>query len=222
MKILLIEDEQNIAKPIVRLLTKNGYMVDYAEDGAIGMDFIKSNTYDCVLLDLNLPKVDGIEIAKYLRDNCATCPILMLTARSQMYDKIEGFESGADDYVTKPFDMRELMARITALIKRTSMNKAFHLEVGPLHLVPDQNKLSSVDEKFEVVLSNKETALLEYLIRNRGRVVSTEELLEHVWDSNINLFTDTVKTHVKTLRKKMNGHEDLIKTIKGKGYLIEE
>ena len=117
MKLLFVEDEKGIATPVIRILNKQGYLVDYAEDGEIAMNFVRNSSYDCIILDLNLPKVDGMEIAKYVRDNSKT-PILMLTARSQIYDKLEGFDSGADDYLTKPFELQELLARINALIKR--------------------------------------------------------------------------------------------------------
>lgn len=146
----------------------------------------------------------------------------MLTARSQIYDKLEGFESGADDYISKPFELQELLARIKALIKRSSRNQDFFLKIGPLILNPSLNRLEQKEQNFEVTLRNKETAILEYLIRNKGRVISTEELLEHIWDSNFNEFSGTVKTHIKILRDKMGQFSDLIQTMKGKGYIILE
>lgn len=219
MKILYIEDEENIAKPVIRVLRSRNYLVDYAMDGKKGLAMILENNYDCIVLDLNLPEISGIDICKKARESGIATPILMLTARSQIYNKLEGFDVGTDDYLTKPFDLQELIARINALIKRGSPNKNTELRVGNLVLDTGKNQLNEGGKIYN--LSNKECAVLEYLILNKGRAVSTEELLEHVWDTNMDLFTDTVKTHIKTLRSKMNGNGDLIKTIKGKGYLVE-
>ena len=220
MKVVIIEDEKCIAEPIIRVLGRKGFIVDYAADGIEAEKLLLANEYDCIVLDLNLPNRDGLEITKKLRDSGSVAPILMLTARSQIYDKLLGFESGADDYLTKPFDLQELLARINALIKRTCSNRQPQLRCGDLVLYSAQNLLKHKDNKFTVVLSNKEAAMLEYMIRNKGNVVSAEMLLEHVWDRNVNIFTDTVKTHIKTLRKKLGERENLLKTIKGKGYLI--
>jgi DNA-binding response OmpR family regulator len=223
MKILIIEDEKDIAEPLERSLVNSGFSVDIALDGEKGQNLAMRNNYDCILLDLNLPKIDGIELTKSIRDNQNTVPIIMLTARSQIYNKLEGFDSGADDYVTKPFELKELIARIKAIIKRNSINKLETLYLGTYELIPDQNKVTfrkSNKVTNEIVLSNKETALLEYLIRNKGKIISAEELLEHVWDTEIDMFTETVKTHIKTLRKKLDPDKKLIKTVRGKGYLI--
>jgi len=222
MRILIIEDEQDIALPLQRSLEEEGFAVDYAEDGESGMQLIRQNTYDCILLDLNLPKLDGITLAKKMRETSNTTPIIMVTARSQIYNKIEGFDSGADDYITKPFHLQELIVRIRAVIKRNSLIKTESLTYGSYTLLVDQNKIVKQQDKRakkEIVLSNKETGILEYLIRNKGKIVSTEELLEHVWDREVDMFTDTVKTHIKTLRKKIG--EKQIRTIRGKGYIIE-
>ncbi|MCK9368417.1 response regulator transcription factor [Candidatus Dojkabacteria bacterium] len=221
MKILIIEDEKDIALPIGRVLKSNGYQVDTAFDGNAGLEFVKLNTYDCVILDLNLPGVDGLDIAKYMRENSITYPILMLTARSQMYDKLTGFETGADDYLVKPFDMDELLARVRALINRSSLNTLPTLTVENIKLDFTNNKVVFIDTSKEVVLSNKESAVLEYLIRNIGKVVSSEELLSHVWDSNVDMFTNTVKTHIATLRNKLEKSGKIIRTIRGKGYIID-
>lgn len=219
MRILIIEDEKDIALPLKKSLEKKGFAVDFCEDGEKGMHFLRRNEYDCILLDLNLPKIDGIDLANKLREESNTTPIIMVTARTQLYNKLEGFESGADDYVTKPFDMNELIARIKALIKRNSVNKVEKLKTDQLELIADKNTVKKNGKEIE--LSNKETGVLEYLIRNKGRIVSTEELLEHVWDSEIDIFSDTVKTHIKTLRQKIDPDKDIIKTVRGKGYLIQ-
>jgi DNA-binding response OmpR family regulator len=218
MKLLIIEDEKDIALPLKFSLEAKGFMVDFADNGRDGLEKAQINGYDCILLDLNLPELDGIELAKGLREGSNTTPIIMLTARSQTYDKLRGFETGADDYVTKPFNLNELIARINALIKRNSINKTESLKHKSLELYPEKNVVKI--GKREIDLSSKETGILEYLLRNKGKIVSTEELLEHVWDSEIDLFTDTVKTHIKTLRKKIDPNKRIIETVRGKGYLI--
>lgn len=221
MKILIVEDEIHIARPIKKVLEGEGFLVDYAEDGAEGLEKAAIYSYDLILLDLNLPEVDGISVAKKTRELQDTTPIIMLTARSQVYDKLEGFDSGADDYVTKPFNMGELVARIHAVIKRSSINKDHKLKIA--HYELDANTNSIVDQKSlkTIQLSNKEFGILEYLVRNKGTVVSAEKLLEHVWDSEIDMFTETLKTHIKTLRQKVDPKKELIKTIRGKGYIVE-
>ena len=223
MRILIIEDEKDIALPLKKSFEKAGFAVDFAEDGQKGLGLAELNSYDCILLDLNLPKIDGISLAKQLRESSNTTPIIMLTARSQVYDKLNGFDSGADDYVTKPFNLEELIARIRSVIKRSSINKNEKLKMKNVELRIGENKVHLYkDEKItkEVELSNKEAGILEYLLRNKGKIVSTEELLEHVWDSEIDTFTDTVKTHIKTLRKKIDPKKELIRTVRGKGYVI--
>lgn len=219
MKILLVEDEPNLRKLVKRYLVKNGYAVDEASDGRVALESLAVGEYDCLLLDLNLPYVDGIEIANKLRDDGSTLPIIMLTSRSQIYDKLKGFEIGTDDYITKPFDMKELLARIKAVIKRSSLNKEEKLTIGDYIIYPEKNVV--MDSKKEIALSNKEMGVLEYLLRNEGRIVSAEELLNHVWGEDIDMFSDTVKTHIKTLRKKIDQKKEFIKTYRGKGYLIE-
>jgi DNA-binding response OmpR family regulator len=143
----------------------------------------------------------------------------MVTARSQIYDKLEGFDSGADDYITKPFDMKELVARINSLIKRSNINQEHLLEIEDMKIYPEKNLVK--DGEKEIELSNKEMGILQYLVRNRGRIISSEELLEHVWDSNIDMFTETVKTHIKTLRKKIDPEKKIIQTVRGKGYVTK-
>lgn len=218
MRLLIIEDEKDIVTPLKKSLEKGGYAVDYALEGEEGQSLAEINEYDCILLDLNLPGIDGINIAESLRKKEINTPIIMITARSQVYDKLEGFDAGTDDYITKPFNLKELHARIKALIKRNSLNKGKNLKYKNLELKPESN-IVLVNKK-EIQLSNKETGILEYLIRNKEKIVSTEELLEHVWDSAIDDFTDTVKTHIKTLRRKIDPKKVIVKTIRGKGYLI--
>jgi DNA-binding response OmpR family regulator len=218
MRILLIEDEPTLRKLEKNFLEKKGFVVDDVKDGLQGLSLLELNQYDCILLDLNLPEKDGITISKEIRELGKDTPIIMVTARSQIYDKLEGFDSGADDYITKPFDMKELVARINAVIKRASINPEETLTIGSMEICPDKNMVKTEDKNIE--LSNKEMGLLEYLVRNKGVIISSEEILEHVWDSNIDMFTDTVKTHIKTLRQKIDPRKKHIKTIRGKGYVI--
>ena len=220
MKLLLVEDEASLRKPVKYFLEKNNFTVDEAEDGKQALEMVELNSYDCILLDLNLPEIDGIEVAKRIREMNNLTPIIMETARSQVYDKLKGFDQGADDYVTKPFDLKELVARINAVIKRNSINREANLEFGDLKVFPERNVVMDKDEK-EILLSNKEMGVLEYLLRNKGTIISAEELLEHVWDREIDMFSETVKTHIKTLRKKVDPKKKYLKTIRGKGYCIK-
>ena len=218
MRILIVEDEPTLRKLETRFLQKKGFVVDDVENGTEALSELKINEYDCILLDLNIPQKDGIQVSKELRKARNGTPIIMVTARSQIYDKLEGFDSGADDYITKPFDMKELVARVNAVIKRSSINQEEILKVSGLEIHPEKNIVKV--EKGDIELSNKEMGVLEYLVRNKGKIISSEELLAHVWDSNVDMFTDTVKTHIKTLRKKIDPKKELIKTVRGKGYVI--
>ena len=218
MRILIVEDEPTLRKLEKNYLEKKGFVVDEVEDGLDAISKISINSYDCVLLDLNIPEKDGIKVSKELREKGNQTPIIMVTARSQIYNKLEGFDSGADDYITKPFDMKELVARINAVIKRSSINNEEVLEIGNMVVHPEKNIV--IKEENEIEISNKEMGILEYLLRNKGKIISSEELLEHVWDSNVDMFTDTVKTHIKTLRKKIDSKKKIIKTVRGKGYVV--
>lgn len=218
MKLLLVEDENDLRKITKRYLEKNGYVVDEAENGKVALESFTLVNYDIVILDLNLPIIDGIEVAKKIRQD-STVPILMLTARSQIYNKLEGFESGADDYLTKPFDMKELLARIGVLLKRSRQNTLAELKYLDYDLLPRSNILKRGREVIE--LSNKEMGILEYLVLHKDIAVSAEELLEHVWDSEVDMLTETVKTHVKTLRKKVDPEKKHIQNIRGKGYIYK-
>lgn len=222
MKICIIEDEEGIAAPLKRTLEKHGFAVDYAPDGEMGLQLATRNQYDCLILDIQIPKLNGLELMNELRSRNNATPVIMLTARSQIYNKLEGFEHGADDYVTKPFHMDELVARIRAIVKRKSENTHETLQFGECVLHPEQNMVSRVHGSAEerILLTTKETAILEYLLRHPNRIVPTEELLEHVWDSEVNLFTDTVKTHIKTLRQKVDPDKKMISTVRGRGYTI--
>jgi DNA-binding response OmpR family regulator len=218
MRILIVEDESTLRRLEKNFLEKKGFVVDDVDNGQKAVSKVEINEYDCILLDLNLPKTDGITVARKIREKGDNTPIIMVTARSQIYDKLEGFDSGADDYITKPFDMKELVARINSLIKRSNINQEHFLKIEDMKIYPEKNLVK--DGEKEIELSNKEMGILQYLVRNRGRIISSEELLEHVWDSNIDMFTETVKTHIKTLRKKIDPEKKIIQTVRGKGYVI--
>lgn len=218
MHILIIEDEIDIADTLKIYLEKHGYAVDVKYDGNSGFLSLKLNQYDCCILDLNLPDKDGMQVINEIREIGIITPIIMLTARSQIYDKLEGFKHGADDYMTKPFHLAEVLARIEAVIRRFSDNKNHSLYLENYEILPQQNRVFNNGDIIE--LSTKEMRLLEYLVRNKNRIISAEELLEHVWDDSVDMFSDTVKTHIKTLRKKIDPYKKIIKTIKGKGYGI--
>lgn len=218
MRILIIEDEVDIADTLKIYLEKQGYAVDVKYDGNTGFSALKLNQYDCCLLDLNLPGKDGMEIINDIRESGNIVPVIMLTARSQIYDKLDGFKHGADDYMTKPFHLAEVVARIEAVIRRFSDNKSHSLYLEDYEIIPTQNRVIKGDKMID--LSTKEMRLLEYLVRNQNRIIPAEELLEHVWDDSVDLFSDTVKTHIKTLRKKIDPNKKIIKTVKGKGYGI--
>jgi DNA-binding response OmpR family regulator len=218
MKILMVEDEDSLRRPVKRYLQRKNFIVDEARDGKEAIEMVHINDYDCILLDLNLPEIDGLSVSKQLRKDGYNIPTIMVTARSQVYDKLEGFDNGADDYITKPFNLSELVARIRAVIKRSSLNKETKLEFGTYLVYPEKNIVK--DKEKDIFLSNKEMGILEYLLRNKGKIISAEELIEHVWYEDLDEFSQTVKTHIKTLRKKIDPKKKLITTIRGKGYLI--
>lgn len=220
MRILIIEDEESLRKIMRRYLEKKSFAVDEAQDGKEALSMVHINTYDCLLLDLNLPEIDGITLSKRFKDEGYEIPTIMVTARSQIYNKLEGFDVGADDYITKPFDLSELVARIRAVVKRSCNNKESILKLAEYEIYPERNYVLNMDTGKEVILSNKEMSVLEYLLRNKERIVSSEELMEHVWDGDLDSFSQTVKTHIKTLRQKIDKKKKLIFTIRGKGYQI--
>lgn len=220
MKILYIEDEVTIAKPVKRVLEAKGFLVDYFDNGHDGLKAALVNVYNCILLDLNLPGVDGFSIAKKLKTEKVGIPIIMITARSNIEAKLTGFDLGADDYITKPFEIEELIARINLRIRKSFRNAGQELYIQDALFEPNLNLIKS--KKRTIVLSNKESAILELLMRNSNNPVSAYQMLEQIWDTNIEIETDTVKTHIKTLRKKLGKLGKFIKTIKGKGYLFYE
>jgi DNA-binding response OmpR family regulator len=220
MRILVVEDEKVLADALVFGLSRQGYSVDVAYDGEAALDLTEINNYDILVLDLNLPKIDGVEVCHRLRASGSLTGILMLTARSALEDKVLGLNAGADDYLLKPFHFPELLARVRAILRRNGEMRKVILKCGNLML--DPNSIKAYLDDVEIELTSKEFGILEYLMRNVGRVVSQEELLEHVWNDQANLFTQSIKVHINNIRNKLGSAGDVnrITTIKGRGYLI--
>jgi DNA-binding response OmpR family regulator len=220
MRILITEDEKDLADALARGLRQQGYAVDIAIDGEEAPAMVEVNDYDLIILDLNLPKIDGVEVCQRIRAAGSPVGILMLTARSSLDDRVNGLDQGADDYLVKPFHFPELLARVRAILRREGETRDPILRIGDLVL--DPNAIKGYYRGSEIVFTTKEFAILEYLMRNAGRVISQEELLEHVWNEDANMFTQAVKVHIKNIRNKLNtaGAGDLISTVKGRGYLL--
>ncbi|MEI7579406.1 MAG: response regulator transcription factor [bacterium] len=221
MRILIIEDNKHLAANIAKILEQKTFAVDVANLGEVGLKLAKQIEYDLIILDLMLPDLDGMTICQKLRAQESTAAILMLTANSQLDDKIAGLNAGADDYLTKPFEIAELMARVQALLRRSK-----HEFVEEKLIIADLsiNTLShQVERAGKIIeLTHKEFSLLEYLARNSDRVVNREEILEHVWDQNANYFSNNVDVYIRHLRKKIDDNFEvkLIKTIKNIGYRL--
>ena len=217
MRILVVEDEHKIANSIKRGLEQEGYAVDVAYDGEEGYDLASSESYGVIVLDLMLPKMDGMSICKKLRVEENQTPILILTARGELNDKVEGLNSGADDYLVKPFAFAELVARIKALSRRPKENLGTTLTSGDIIL--DTVSFSVKRNGKEIMLSKKEFSLLEYLLRHKGKVVAKEQIIGNVWDYEADILPNTVEVFVGYLRNKIG--KDIIKTIRGFGYRID-
>jgi len=220
MRILIIEDEHRLSNIIKKGLTENGFAVDQAFDGEEGQYLAESEQYDLIVLDIMLPKLDGIELCRQLRQKNLKIPVLMLTARSTTDDKVAGLDSGADDYMTKPFSFIELRSRVHALIRRSHQSASPTLTAADLELDP----LKHIVKRGERVinLTPKEFAILELLLRHTGEVVSRTTIIEHVWDYNFDGMSNIVDVFVASLRKKIDSgtKAKLIHTIHGIGYRV--
>lgn len=217
MRILVVEDEHRIASAIKRGLEQENFAVDLAHDGEHGLDMAVSEEYDLIVLDLMLPKLDGIELCQRLRQEEIHTPILMLTAKSSLQDKVTGLDQGADDYLTKPFAFEELLARIRALLRRPPQHLQEPLTYKNLTL--DTSKLTASYQNKPLNLSKKEFAILEYLLRHLGKVVTKQELIAHVWNYDADVLENTVEVNIRNLRKKL-GQPDPIRTVRGFGYQL--
>jgi heavy metal response regulator len=224
MKILVVEDEPKLASFVKKGLEEQSCQVDVAYDGQMGRNMALSNSYDVIILDVNLPKLNGFDVVQSIRQEKNQTPVLMLTAMGSVDDKLTGFESGADDYLVKPFEFRELMARLRALTKRSSENgiQANVLKVADLEL--DLNEKIARRDSRRIELTAKEFGLLEYLMRNRGRVVSRIDIAEKVWDIHFDTGTNVIDVYVNFLRKKIDKDfpQKLIHTVIGMGYMLKD
>lgn len=220
MRILVVEDDRTIARNIREYLTKEGFSVDSAFDGEDGQYRAETEDYDCIVLDWMLPNISGIEVCKALRADNNSSLIILLTAKGELEDKLEGLDSGADDYLTKPFSIKELSARIRALIRRRSTTGPIPIvTIGKLQLDTNSHVVTVNNNAIE--LSPREYGVLEYLCLHLGSAIDRTDLLFHVWGDNADAFSNTVDVHVHNLRQKLDDPEGkLIQTVKGKGYLI--
>ncbi|MFC0110570.1 response regulator transcription factor [Kibdelosporangium aridum] len=226
MRLLLVEDEEDLAEAVQIGLRRAGYAVDHATTVAAAYERLTVNEYDMLLLDLMLPDGDGFEVCKAIRDGSMPVVggrdlrVLMLTARGGLPDRVRGLDQGADDYLVKPFALDELLARVRAVLRRETRGSTAVLTHGPLRVDTAKHEVWYGERK--VAISPKEFAVLEYLMTRPGHVVSTEDLLEHVWDENIDPFTQTVRVTVGTLRRKLGVEPPMIETVVGKGYRLKE
>ena len=222
MKILVVEDEERLLESIREGLVHSGYVVDTALDGEEGSFMAFTNDYDLIILDINLPKKDGFEILREIRERDREVNIIMLTALSDVDDRVKGFDLGANDYVLKPFHFEELKARIRSLLRRQTTIKNAVIETSGISF--DTTKRTFTIDGENLRLTAKEAGILEYLFFNLGRYVTTEELMEHVWNDEVDLFSNVVRVHMSALRKKLKARlgKNIIRNEIGKGYIIDE
>ncbi|HUD45009.1 MAG TPA: response regulator transcription factor [Patescibacteria group bacterium] len=221
MRILVIEDEHKIARSIKKGLEHENYAVDTVFDGTEGLDFALSEEYDLIVIDRLLPGMDGIEIVKKVREHGIHTPILMLTAKGQIEDKVEGLDTGADDYMVKPFAFTELFARVRALTRRPKKSTGAVLKIDNLTLNTVNYEVKREDKNIQ--LSSKEFSLLEYLMRHQNAIVTKEQIMNHVWSYDANVLPNSVEVYIKHLRDKIDApfkDSSLIKTVRGFGYKI--
>ena len=222
MKILLAEDEIDLNNVITRYLKKNGYSVDSVLDGEEALDYLEYGEYDLVILDIMMPKVNGFEVIKKLRDKGNHTSVLMLTARDSADDKVKGLDLGADDYIVKPFDFNELMARIRAVVRRKYGNSSNKLVIGDLILDTSEKSVTRAGKQIE--LTGKEYEVLEYLMQSKNRILSREQIKEHVWDFDYEGDSNIIDVLIKNIRKKIDIEDgkQIIYTKRGLGYVIKE
>ena len=224
MRILVVEDEHRIANMIKKGLEQERFAVDIAYTGNDGYDLASSEDYDLIILDLMLPGLSGLEICKQLRARHFHSPILLLTAKSQIQDKVEGLDAGADDYVTKPFSFEELLARVRALTRRPKTTLKPVLTVADLNL--DSANFQVIRDNMQISLSGKEFSLLEYLMRHKNKILTKDTIISHVWNYDADILPNTVEVYIRNLRNKIDipfkNKKPLIQTVRGFGYKISD
>lgn len=222
MRILLVEDEVKLAHAVKRALELQKYAVDVVNSGKEGLDFAIGEEFNLIILDVMLPGIDGTEICKRIRAAGIHTPVMMLTAKGQIADKVTGLDVGADDYMVKPFSFEELFARIRALVRRPTQTNEPILRARDLSLDPRTFVVKRGEKTIE--LSAKEFSLLEYLLRNKNTVLNKDQIIAHVWDYDSNVLPSTIEVHIKHMRDKIDvkGEISLIHTIRGRGYTIKE
>jgi len=222
MKILVVEDEERVAQFIQKGLKEEGHAVDVSHDGEDGGFLAEVNDYDLILLDVMLPKKNGINVCREIRDRGVITPVLMLTARDSVEDRVRGLDAGADDYLVKPFAFEELLARVRALLRRRSDSKTPTLKLADLELDPITRMVTRQGKPIR--LTTKEYALLEYLLRNPNKVLSRTLIGEHVWDMNFDPESNVIDVYISHLRNKIDKGFDipLLHTMRGQGYLLSE
>jgi heavy metal response regulator len=221
MRVLVIEDEKQLLKIIGERLKEEGYATDLVRDGIEGLHFAESLDYDCIILDIMLPSMDGFSVLRKLRARKINTPILILTAKDTIKDKVSGLDLGADDYITKPFSFEELIARVRAMLRRKSSEKETVLFISDLTLDLITREVSRGNHLIE--LTSKEFAILEYFLRNKGKVLTKSQIANHVWNYEFEYKSNIVEVYVRYLRKKLedNFENKLIHTVSGVGYVIK-
>jgi heavy metal response regulator len=221
MRLLVVEDEKKVAGFIKKGLEEEGYAVDLAADGKTGLDLALDRVHDLVVLDIQLPKMDGLSVLSALRREKVGIPVLLLTVRATIEDKVLGLDAGADDYLTKPFAFQELVARVRALLRRRTEGKQPVLQVADITLDPARRTVLRGNRKLD--LTTREFALLDYLMRNPGRVLTRTMISEHVWDYDFDSETNVIDVYVNYLRKKIDSDREqkLIHTVRGVGYMMK-
>lgn len=222
MRVLLIEDDNRIAAFVAKGLRENSYAVDIASDGDEGGYMASISSYDIFILDVNMPKKDGFEVCAELRESGNKQPILMLTARDTIDDRISGLDTGADDYLTKPFVFRELLARLRALLRRNSDIRSPKITIADLEIDTVSQHVWRAGK--EIDLTAKEYSLIEFLARNKGKVLGREEISEHVWDDSYDPFSNLIEVYIQRLRTKLDRGfaVELITTRRGSGYILDD
>ncbi len=221
MRFLVVEDEKKVARFVKKGLEEEGYAVDVAPDGEEGLAMALDGVHDLIILDIHLPRMDGLGILQELRKKKVATPVLLLTVRAAIEDKVLGLDAGADDYLTKPFAFQELLARVRALLRRRADAEAPVLQVADLTLDPARRLVARAGEKID--LTSKEFALLAYFMRNPGRVLTRTMISEHVWDYDFDTMTNVIDVYVNYLRKKIDAGREpkLIHTVRGAGYVLK-